>query len=240
MKKFISILIAILISGFLFAETTNDVENETESRPRRETTNTETTTESSPETTPTPEREEPSTQPARTPTVSPEQRLLNAIASNPRNESAYMELIRLYGSQGRYSDRIRITLQALQNLGDSANLYMIVGDDYRILGDFSKSLVSYQFALRLAPTGSDIYNRMGLTLLRLSNFHQAEAAFRGAVFFSSDTRPVAKGVYLNNLGVSFEAREEFESAANFFREALRYYPSYDKAQDNLRRVEQRN
>ena len=131
-----------------------------------------------------------------------------------------------------------MALKAIRNLGDSSSLYIVVGDEYKILGDYSKALVSYQFGLKLSPTKANIYNRMGLVLLKLNSYHKAEAAFKAAIFFIGDDKPVPKGVYYNNLGVSYEARNDFKNAAKYFRATLRYYPSYMKAQNNLKRVEE--
>lgn len=165
-----------------------------------------------------------------------EQQYLSAIQANSRDTAAYNALLNLYNTQNRHKDRIQIALQAIKNLGDNADLYIIVGDEYKNLGDYAKSLVSYQFALKMQPNNANIYNRMGLTLLKLSNFHQAEAAFRAAVVFAGEGNAGAKGIYLNNLGVSFEARKEYDQAAYYFKQALRYNPTYTKASDNLARV----
>jgi len=45
---------------------------------------------------------------------------------------------------------------------------MVVGDENKFLGDYSKALISYQFALRILPTDPNLYNRMGLVLLKMS------------------------------------------------------------------------
>lgn len=165
-----------------------------------------------------------------------EQKYLAAIQSNPRDAAAYNALLNIYRVQNRHNDRIRVALEAIRNLGDNADLYTIVGDEYKTIGDYSRSLTSYQFALKLQPNNANIYNRMGLVLLKLSNYHQAESAFRAAVLFIGESNASAKGIYLNNLGVSFEARKDYAQAAYYFKLALKYNPNYAKASENLARV----
>lgn len=220
MKRILIIFTIVGLSGFLFAQETNSDSSSTSSSSSSSSSSTETTT----------------TAPVKK--LSAEQRYLSDLSKNSKDEAAYNGLLKIYSSQGRHRDRIKIALKAIQNIGNNSSLYVIVGDEYKILGDYSKALVSYQFALKLSPTRANIYNRMGLILLKLKSFHRAETAFKGAIFFVNDDKPVAKGVYLNNLGVSYEARNDFKNAAKFFRATLRYYPSYSKAQNNLKRVEE--
>jgi tetratricopeptide (TPR) repeat protein len=173
--------------------------------------------------------------PAATP-VSEEARLLAQVEANSKSLTVYTYLMQYYANQGKHKERLRIALRAIQNVGGSANLYLIVGDENKFLGDFPKALISYQFALRILPTDPNIYNRIGLVLLKLSNFNQAESAFKASVFFGSAETGATKGVFYNNLGVAYEAMHDLKGAYKNFQISLKYYPGYTTASDNMVRV----
>lgn len=167
-----------------------------------------------------------------------EARLLGMIDSNPKNPEPYQRLLRIYTAEGKHKEKLRIALKMIQNIEGSANLYIIVGDENKYLGDYAKALISYQFALRMQASDSSIYNRIGLTLLKLSNFNQAEASFKAALFFATDESGATKGIYYNNLAVAYEAMKDLPTAYKYFQIALKNYPSYETAADNLTRVRQ--
>ncbi len=170
------------------------------------------------------------------PPLSSEQRLLKRIGNNPQDSGAYYALLKLYSIQGQHIKRIRLASQAIRNLGEKSDLYQIIGDEYKLLKDYNKALIAYQKAVQLNPTGANTYNRLGLALLKLSRFNQAEVAFKAAVYYIGRGSAIAKGTYINNLGVSYEARQEYKTAARYYKQSLSYYPSYAKAKSNLERM----
>ena len=171
-----------------------------------------------------------------TPVISQEESYLNRLNKDPQNSSAYYSLLKLYNIQGKHFKRIRIASQAIRNLGEKSNLYQIIGDEYKLLKDYNKALIAYQKAVQLNPTGANTYNRLGLVLLKLSRFNQAEVAFKAAVYYMGNGSAIAKGTYINNLGVSYESRQNYKMAARYFKQSLSYYPSYGKAKSNYDRV----
>ncbi len=167
-----------------------------------------------------------------------ETKLLAQLDANPKNMDLYNRLLNYYTAEGKHKEKLKIALKAIQNIGGNANLYIIVGDENKNLGDFSKALISYQFALKILPTDAGIYNRIGLVHLKLGNFNQAETAFRASLFFGSNEGAMAKGVYNNNLAVSYEAMHDLKSAYKFFQLAVKYYPGYATAVENFNRVKE--
>ncbi len=170
------------------------------------------------------------------PVYDSESQLLNRIKNNPKDKQAYDSLIRLYFNQNNHSARIRLVSQAIQNLGENAEYYMIIGDEYKTLKEYLKAVIAYQKAIQIQPRNSVFYNRLGLVQLKLSYFHQAEASFKAAMFYGKNISRKAKGIYINNLGVAYEARREYKDAAKYFKLCLSYHPTYNNALDNLERV----
>ncbi len=168
-----------------------------------------------------------------------ENRLLDMIEKNPKNPEPYFALIRYYTTKEMRKERLKIAIKYIQNIGGNSYMYQIIGDENRLAGEFSKALVSYQYALRLSPNNAALYNRIGLVLLKLENFNQAEAAFKAAIYFGANENNINKAAYYNNLGVSYEAMNDIENAIKNFKIAVKFYPYYQTALDNLKRLENR-
>ncbi|MCX7820878.1 MAG: tetratricopeptide repeat protein [Brevinematales bacterium] len=168
-----------------------------------------------------------------------ENRLLDMIEKNPKNPEPYFTLIRYYTAKEMRKERLKIAIKYIQNIGGNAYMYQIIGDENRLAGEYSKALVSYQYALRLSPNNAALYNRIGLVLLKLENFNQAEAAFKAAIYFGANENNMNKAAYYNNLGVSYEAMNDIENAIKNFKIAVKFYPTYQTALDNLKRLENR-
>ncbi len=183
---------------------------------------------------------EPVKQPVKKPDVQPvqsdENRLLAAIDANPKRGDLYNRLITYYYNAGKHNERLKIALKAIQNLGRTAGWCVIVGDENKYLGDFQNALISYQFALMLLPSDPGIYNSIGLTLLKMSNFNQAESAFKAAIFFANNNPPADKCVFYNNLAMAVESIHDLQTAYKYYQIAVKYYPSYTTAQENVNRV----
>ncbi len=233
----LSILAIIMAGGALFAQ--NSTNNGQSEEPVRAETPVE--QEKPVVTEPDPVKPKPveEVKPAPAPLPAPqseEAKLLTMVNTNTKNPEVYSRLLRIYQTQARHKDRLAIALKAIQNIGASAELYMIIGNENESLGDYPKALISYQFALRIVPGDHAAYNRLGLVHLKLANYHQSETAFRAAVHYSSGGNAGVRGVYYNNLGVAYEALRDPKSAYRSFQTALRLYPGYAKAQENYNRV----
>jgi len=78
---------------------------------------------------------------------------------------------------------------------------------------------------------------MGLVLLKMDNYNQAEASFKAAVFYSAgNDSPQLRCVYYNNLAVCFEATKDLRTALKYFKTAVRIYPEDELANSNVKRV----
>lgn len=168
-----------------------------------------------------------------------ENRLLDMIEKNPKNSEPYFTLIKYYTTKEMRKERLKIAIKYIQNIGGNSYMYQIIGDENRLAGEYSKALVSYQYALRLSSNNAALYNRIGLVLLKLENFNQAEAAFKAAIYFGANDNNMNKAAYYNNLGVSYEAMGDIENAIKHFKIAVKLYPAYQTALDNLKRLENR-
>ena len=166
-----------------------------------------------------------------------EKKLLDAIDSNPKNPEPYLTLIKYYTSKDMRKERLKIAIKYIQNIGANSYMYQIIGDENRLNGEFSKALISYQYALKITPNNHSLYNRIGLTHLKLENYNQAETAFKAAIFFGAKENNMTKATYYNNLAVSYEAMGDIETALKYFKISVKIYPYYQTAIDNIKRLE---
>lgn len=170
---------------------------------------------------------------------SEEEKLISLVENNPDNRDYYLRIINYYNNQNKRKERLKYVIKYIQKFGGNIDMYLIMGDDYRFIGDNTRSLISYQQALKIDPTNPNIYNRMGLTLLKLSRFYQAEAAFKAAIYFiSKQNKPMDKGVYYNNLGNCYESLRDYEKALKTYRTSLKFYPNFDRAIANIERIKE--
>ena len=165
-----------------------------------------------------------------------ENKLLAQIEGNTKNPDPYNRLMRYYAVEGKHKERLKVALKYIQNIEGSAPLYIAVGDENKFLGDNTKALISYQFAIKLQPTDSNVYNRIGLILLKMGNYNQAEASFKAALYFADNDSTQSKSIYYNNLGVTFEAMKDLQSAYKYFQSAMKYNPDYGTAEENFYRI----
>ncbi len=170
------------------------------------------------------------------PPISEENRLLAAIDANPKRGDLYNRLIIYYYNSGKHKERMKTALRAIQNIGRTVDWCMVVGDENKYMGDYQNALISYQFALMLLPTEPGIYNSIGLMLLKMSNFNQAESAFKAAIFFGVNNPAADKSIFYNNLAMAVESIHELQEAYKYYQVALKFYPSYTAAQQNAARV----
>jgi tetratricopeptide (TPR) repeat protein len=243
MKKIIFVMIALaLITGMkAYAQDSNSSEGQSSAdstiqENAKDNNDQSSSSETAPEATNKDQVKQPVRQPVVQPVMSDENRLLAAIDANPKRGDLYNRLITFYYNEGKHKERLKIALKAIQNIGRTAGWCVIVGDENKFLGDFQNALISYQFALMLLPTDPGIYNSIGLTLLKMSNFNQAESAFKAAIFFVSSTDPVDKSIFFNNLGIAVESMHNLQDAYKDYQSAAKLYPSFTTAQDNVTRV----
>ena len=177
-------------------------------------------------------------------TVSQEDRLLSALRNNPQNADAYYNLLEYYRENGNRRQRIQIAARAITQLGSTPGLNSIIADEYRFLGETERALVYYQNAIKLDPTIHSVYYRMGLVLMKIPKYHEAEVAFKAALYFLDNTqtaetdKAAAKAQYLYNLGLCYENREEYKKAEYYYTQAIEYdtAKALDKASSNLERI----
>jgi tetratricopeptide (TPR) repeat protein len=107
------------------------------------------------------------------------------------------------------------------------------GHLYMERGDYGTAAEWYRRAIEAAPDDADGYTYLGGVLAKQGRLDEAEQVHRRGVRCREGCVDEA---YLN-LGLILRAREQFEEAAECFREAIRLDPDYRHAKKALRDAE---
>lgn len=130
---------------------------------------------------------------------------------------------KLYYYQGDY-DSAKTFLEKSRNSGeDEAILYL--GKNYEALGDMNYAASLYKTYLEKNPNNSQLYNQLGLCMIKLGDYTGACEAFESGL-------AVDKGAYTQNLKfniiVAYEHAGRFDEAKTLIDEYCKIYPD-DKA-----------
>ncbi|MFN4216498.1 MAG: tetratricopeptide repeat protein [Brevinematales bacterium] len=156
-----------------------------------------------------------------------EERLLQAIQANPTDRNAYNRLLDYYRAQKRIQDHLKILIKAIQNIGGNLNYYLWMGDDYMELSDYSKALISYQYALKEAPTNPVVYLKLGNTHLLLKNYYSAETALFAALYYGEKSAKINVPFAYRLLGECYEGVKNYVDALKWYQKAYRLSPTQE-------------
>jgi len=156
-----------------------------------------------------------------------EERLLQAIQSNPTDRNAYNRLLDYYSAQNRTQDHLKILIRAIQNVGGNLTYYLWMGDDYVTLGDYSKALISYQYALKEAPTNPVTYLKIGNTHVLLKNYYSAETALLAALYYGERSGRINVAFASSLLGQCYESVKNYREAVKWYEKAYRLSPTQE-------------
>lgn len=178
----------------------------------------------------------PPVQPVQSPTpstprsgtgVGSEERLLQAIQANPTDRNAYNRLLDYYRAQNRTQDHLKILIKAIQNVGGNLTYYLWMGDDYMELSDYSKALISYQYALKEAPTNPVVYLKLGNAHLLLKNYYSAETALLAALYYGEKSGKINVPFAYRLLGECYEGVKNYVEALKWYQKAYRLSPTQE-------------
>jgi tetratricopeptide (TPR) repeat protein len=103
---------------------------------------------------------------------------------------------------------------------------------YKFAGDFEQAAAWYRKTIETFPHDATGYVYLGCLLARQGRLLEAEEVHRAGTQCIEGCLDEA----FLNLGFVLRAREQFEEAAECFREAIRQDPAYKAAKEALRDV----
>ncbi|MGL4677590.1 MAG: tetratricopeptide repeat protein [Brevinema sp.] len=142
--------------------------------------------------------------------------LRRTIQQNPRNIQAYADLIELATTRDRI---LKVGNEALNAVGSSFLIQTAMGNAYMKAQDYNSAINAYRIAVSLNPRSATGFNRLGLALMRISYFRQAEVSFNAAIAYSPNNSQ-ANLIYKTHLGLVFENLKEYDKAKKIIDEVL--------------------
>jgi tetratricopeptide (TPR) repeat protein len=155
-----------------------------------------------------------------------------ALTVDPEHVKSLVNSARLFLDQQRQDDAIERLTRAAQVDPESAEVQRLLARTYREQGKTDEAVEAYRRAIDLNEGDVWSLNNLGLLLLETKRAEEALPLLTQAVELRKN---VAE--FHNNLGMVLEHTGSFRAAAEAYSDALLVDPRYEKAKQNLARVE---
>ena len=156
----------------------------------------------------------------------------HALSIDPRHIKSLVNQSRVFIDQKRHEDAIDRLTRAAEIDPDSAEVHRLLGRTYHTQGQIEEAVEAYRHALELNERDVWSMNNLGLLLLETKRAEEALPLFAQAVELRKEVPE-----FHNNLGMALEHTGRFKAAATAYGGALTADSRYEKAKQNLARVE---
>ena len=155
-----------------------------------------------------------------------------ALSIDPHHVKSLVNLSRVFIDQKRNDDALDRLTRAAEIEPGSTEVYRLLGRTYHAQGRTDEAVEAYRRAIELNELDAWSMNNLGLLLLETQRADEALPLLAKAVGLRKDVP-----AFHNNLGMALEHTGRFRAAATAYNAALTADPGYDKAKQNLARVE---
>ena len=142
-----------------------------------------------------------------------------AVAVNPDNDIALIDLGVALDAQGRFEEALAVYHQAEKAGSRRSEVHNNLGNILGILGRHDESLAEYREAIQIAPGDAGLHNAVGIQLAALDRFDDALNEFSEA----ENLDPNYAAPHFENAKVLFKIGRDADGVAEF-RAALRIEP----------------
>jgi len=170
------------------------------------------------------------TEPKETPSAaenkfsSSEESFKKAIALNPKNDGAYVELGWLYRMQGKFPEAEELFKKAIALNPKNDKAYVELGWLYRRQGKFPEAEEPFKKAIALNPENDEAYFRLGWLYRLQRKPLEAEEVLKKAIALN----PKNDGAYVE-LGWLYRLQDKFPQAEEVLKKAIALNPKNDNA-----------
>jgi tetratricopeptide (TPR) repeat protein len=155
-----------------------------------------------------------------------------AVSIDPRHVKSYVNVSRVFIDQKRYDEAVERLTRAADIDASSTEVQRLLGRVYHAQGKTDEAVEAYRRAMELNELDAWSMNNLGLVFLETQRAEEALPLFEKAVELRKNVP-----AFHNNLGMALEHTGRFRDAAAAYASALAADPGYDKAKQNLARVE---
>jgi Flp pilus assembly protein TadD len=155
-----------------------------------------------------------------------------ALTIDPDHLKSLTNLSRVLIEQKRFDDALDKLIHAGDVEPNSNDVYRLMGRAYHAQGKTEDAVTAYRRAIELDEKDAWSMNNLGLLFLETKRAEEALPLLAKAVELKKDVP-----AFHNNLGMALEHTGRFGAAATAYAGALTADPAYEKAKQNLTRVE---
>ena len=155
-----------------------------------------------------------------------------ALRIDPNHVKSLVNLSRVLIEQKRFDEAVSKLTHASEIDSNSAEVNRLMGRTYHDQGKIEDAEASYRRAIELDGKDAWSMNNLGFLLLEQGRPGDALPVLAKAVELRKDVP-----TFHNNLGMALEHTGRFAAAAAEYSSALAADPGYEKAKQNLARVE---
>ncbi|MGB7220801.1 MAG: tetratricopeptide repeat protein [Vicinamibacterales bacterium] len=155
-----------------------------------------------------------------------------ALRIDPKHVKSLVNFSRVLLDQNRAEDALDKLVLAGELDPASKDVPRLLGRAYSAKGDSVEAIKAYRHAIEIDGKDSWAMNNLGLILLEQGRAEDALPLLARAVELGKDVP-----AFHNNLGMALEHTGRFSAAATAYSNAVAADPNYEKAKQNLARVE---
>ena len=156
----------------------------------------------------------------------------NALRIDPHHVKSHVNLSRVFLDQKRHDDAVEQLARAAAIDPSSNEVQRLLARSYHAQGKTDEAMAAYRRAIELNELDAWSMNNLGLLLLEQQRADEALPLLVKAVELRAQV-----AAFHNNLGMALEHTGRFKDAATAYKQALVADPGYEKAKQNLARVE---
>jgi tetratricopeptide (TPR) repeat protein len=161
-----------------------------------------------------------------------EQAFEKALSIDPHHVKSLVNLSRVFLDQKRHDEAVARLTRASEIEPESADVFRLLGRTYHTQRKTDEAVDAYRHAIELDDRDAWSMNNLGLLLLETKRADEALPLLASAVELRKDVPE-----FHNNLGMALEHTGRFKAAATAYGDAVALDPRYEKAKQNLARVE---
>ena len=161
-----------------------------------------------------------------------EQAFEKALTIDPRHVKSLVNLSRVFIDQKRHDEAVDRLTRASEIEPESHEVFRLLGRTYHTQRMTVDAVAAYRRAIELDEFDAWSMNNLGLLLLETKRADEALPLLAAAVKLRKDVPE-----FHNNLGMALEHTGRYRAAATAYGDALTADAGYEKAKQNLARVE---
>ena len=158
--------------------------------------------------------------------------LRRCMAINPATPDPYIDLGIYFIEQKRFGDAISIAEEGLK-VKETHMLYWIIGRVAMERGNLDKAKEYFEKGNALNSEFFISYNDLGITLMKLKRYGEANAAFSVALAINPDSAEVN-----NNMALCYLLTEKFKEALIYAEKAAKLKPESMEIKNTIARIKE--